>query len=162
MRHVAFIIVIMATLTMTGSVDAKEPVSDRERFELWNGCQPLELEVFGIQEYDMRKGWWNESLNERVETTVRSRLRAARIYTADPSASHLVVHVDIFKMSFNITFTHMKWVEDELSGVEALGVVWEDGSYGQHGLSPDYLVSVVSEITDHFVDEFLRVNESAC
>lgn len=59
-------------------VHAQSDVKDRvDRFRLWTGCQPVGLLVESLSESATEIGLTEES----IQTLIRSRLRAARIYT---------------------------------------------------------------------------------
>ena len=65
---------------------------------------------------------------------------------------------------FNIIVRLHKYLRDDLNEIDNrwLSVTWSSGSFGTHGGSASYVISVLSEHMDTFIDEYLRVNEDAC
>lgn len=141
-------------------------VSNSDAFRLWAACVPIALEV-GVSEQGRKIG-----LREAdIETAVRSRLRAARIYEDKNAAPVLVVGVVVFKNAFNAEIAFFKVLEDRSAwastpeGVDRLfgfAMTWIDDSLGTHGGNSDYILSTVTRQADKFIDEYLRVNEAAC
>ena len=125
-------------------------------------CAPLRIEMGPSDE--MR----DIGLNERqVATTVEARLRSARIYAPkedarSPSPPVLWVHVGAHHDAAHITVEMRRWVTDVGNGLGAWLRVWGVAWLGQHGNDASGLLSEVSEITDIFLADYLRVNEAAC
>ncbi len=132
-----------------------------ERFALWNDCRPIRLVVqdLGDDAADIGLKW------EAISVAVRSRLRAARLYTAEmgwPPQSQLYINVNIVGAAFDITVEYNKWLTDSISGEQGFAATWSKGSTGTHGRNSGFVLSAVSRHTDSFIDEYLRVNEDAC
>lgn len=125
-----------------------------ERFALWNACKPIALLV--MDDDDVSMGLTQEA----ITTTVRSRLRAARLYEAGPGP-YLHVHVNRGGEMFSIRLQFVKRVSDPLSGQEGSAATWGAWATGSGG-GAAHLLSQVSQRTDVFIDEYLRVNASAC
>ena len=70
---------VMAVLLFIGTSVLAEEVSDLDRFQLWNDCRAMNLVVEGLNQDAAEIGLTREA----IETAVRSRLRAARLYNAD-------------------------------------------------------------------------------
>ena len=151
-------------LTAASASASAEKVSDLDRFQLWNECKPLFLLVRNLDEGAKEIGLTKQQL----EIAARSRLRAARIYSAEVQSGPQVfyyVNVDIGKGgTFLVLVELWKWVEDELRGITGFwrATTWKTYGYGTHGQDPTTLVSLVSQLTDKFIDEYLRVNEDSC
>ena len=102
---------------------------------------------------------------EALEIAVRSRLRAARIYSENPSDgsfSYLYINVNVTSSAFHIAVQYLKTVMDLATMLEVTAVTWSAGSTGTHGRNAGYILSAVSQDTDKFIDEYLRVNADAC
>ena len=148
---------------------AMAEVSDYERFQLDNGCFPFQL-VVG---YSEKEAGSIDLSKERIETVVRSRLRAARLYE-DPSerqtASLLYVYVHLVGAAYSYDLSFHKLMKEvmSISRMDSEGqhlyqpATWRHSGTGTHTRSPEYIVANVSEATDRFIDEFLRVNNAAC
>ena len=137
---------------------ASEIEARRDRFQLWNNCKPLYLLVERLND-DAKSIGLSKS---RIETIVRSRLRAARAYTDNKSASYVYVNVNVVGQAFSVRIVLNKWVEDEASGEGGVAATWNTGGTGTHGKDGGYVLSGIGEHTDKFIDEYLRVNEKAC
>ena len=72
---------VALVLMLAVPAGAAEKVEWWDRFALWSACQPMTLVVFGGVSDDASKIGLREA---DIETTVRSRLRGARIYDAVP------------------------------------------------------------------------------
>ena len=100
-----------------------------------------------------------------IEIAVRSRLRAARIYSEDYSEtawSFLYVTVNLFGPAFSINVNYKKDVKDLATMLEHRATTWNTGSVGTHGREPNFILSSVAQYADEFIDEYLRVNAGAC
>ena len=152
----------------SGSSETDE-VSGEELFGLWADCYPVSL---AISLGDEAK----KLLGNTVETLIRSRLRAARLFSDEESFMEptLTVFVGFIpeNKAFAIQFKLRKfavngiWPTGQVSP-EGLGnnfmgmaTTWADGRFGAG--EREYILSGVSELTDQFIDEYLRVNADAC
>ena len=174
LRFVRGPVVALLVLVATTPVGA-EDVSSMDRFQLWYACEPIFLAVEYLPDHAAEMGLTRET----ITTTVRSRLRAARLYSRRPDRSvpyrpgsriyvsaprpRLSVHVNTLSegRAFNVDLRFTKWLSDpELNGETGRATTWDTGTVGQG--DADYILSVVSRLTDKFIDEYLRVNDSAC
>ena len=136
-------------------------VSDFDRFELWNECRPMSLVVEKLPDDAAAIGLTEEA----IEVAVRSRLRAARLYSEDypeTAWSHLYVNVNVVDSAFGIAVEYRKEMKDLATMLESTASTWLIGSTGTHGRDPGYILSSVTRRADRFIDEYLRVNEGAC
>lgn len=147
-----------------GRLASQAQAIDRiDRFKLWNACEPINLLVEWLDDEDVRMGLTHEA----ITTTVRSRLRAARLYgtneITDPSPT-LYVNVNSVggTRAFSVKLDFQKQVSDPISGHNGSATTWSKALTGQHGGDAGYILSGASQLTDMFIDEYLRVNESAC
>ncbi len=132
-----------------------------DRFQLWNNCAPVGLVVESLGS-DAEKIGLTE---ERLQTTVGSRLRGARIYTdvlTRPFQSYLYLNVNIVGRAFGIGLMFNKTLMDMSLLSSGIATTWNIGGAGTHGGDGGYVVQAVAEQTDRFINEYLRVNESAC
>ena len=84
------------------SVSAAE-VNDYDRFQLWNECRSMILMVENIDMVDDAAA--NSLTTEGIEIAVRSRLRAARIYSDYETGSdwpHLYINVTVARSAFSV------------------------------------------------------------
>jgi len=152
----AFLAVVIAFLATAAS--AEEKVSEYDRFRLWHECGLMGLHIENLDKDATDIGLTKDA----ITVAARSRLRSARLFQAGESRPTLVVRVSLFGQAFSIMVEYVKPVYDFASGVSAGAVVWFDGSIGTHGGDAPYILSSVSMHVDRFIDEYLRVNESAC
>ena len=81
-------------LALAMSVAPAQGVTDLDRFELFNNCEPMYLlaSVFDDDETANDIGL----TQERVQFAVESRLRGARLFRSDLGSSGLEASVDVF------------------------------------------------------------------
>ena len=145
----------LLALTATGQ-DADNP---RNRFELFNNCQPMRLVVEDLPDAAADI----ELTEERLVLAAESRMRGSRLYTAGGYGAYLYLRVNMVGDAFNISLDYRKNVRDLASGEVGLTTMWGVGAVGTHGASgAEYIVSAISRYLDQFLTEYLRVNESAC
>ena len=103
---------------------------------------------------------------ERIETLVRSRLQAARIYPPDRDAGYLLpfiyVKVSVGRTVFGVDFSFLKFFKDLVTNETGHAATWERGGTGTHGRDAGYILQFISKYTDEFIDEYLRVNGEDC
>lgn len=92
-----FFPMLAALLLLSAPVSAQE-VTDYDRFQLWNDCGPMQLLVEGLSKDAADIGLTKEA----IETTVRSRLRTARIYNSS-AEPYLYVTVNVARSAYGIT-----------------------------------------------------------
>lgn len=156
MKRLAVITVFLIAPGLAMAQDSTAP-THVDRVKLWLACKPIGLVV------DSRAAKTGLT-EERIVTLVRSRLRAARIYRPreDVFAPFLYVNVNVSGLAFHVSFKLFKPVLDIISGKSVTAVMWYDGTTGTHGRDAGYILQSVSERTDQFIDEYLRVNAEAC
>ena len=150
---------VVSTLVWLADSASAASVTDFDRFMLWSDCRPMELVVEGLPEDAVQIGL----TKERIAIAVRSRLRAARLYEMSaPSSPYLYVNVNVVGLSFSIEIAYNKYVQDLVTGKIYRARTWGTGVTGTHGKDAGYILSVVAQNMDEFIDEYLRVNEDAC
>ena len=124
------------------------------------------------------------SLNaETVRSAVEARLRAARLYQTDDGddrtvpSQYLFVEVSGASVAFNVRLQFYRllawisggplekwWHQEYPDGRAPLGFAstWTNRGTGTHDGTPTVVLSVVSQLMDGFLVEYLRVNEEAC
>ena len=152
----------LASLALTA------PLTGQERFPTTtaSGCLPCARRW--VSTCPWGAAWRRKSGSPRsgVQTMVESRLRAARLYTAEEDVPFL--WVGIFPNddgpAFVIRLSFAKLVYDYyLSGLERGATTWESGeTLGQHGGDAGFIMQALSEDLDLFILEYLRVNEGYC
>ena len=141
-------------------------LSDFDAFGLWNECAPIELVVGELlndaADIDLTK--------ERIQTLAENRLRIARLYSevgvySIPSL-HVSVGVTVLENlrggAFVIDVSFHKYLLDGISDHSGSAATWDTLSFGTHTGDADYILQAVSNEIDHFILEYLRVNETAC
>lgn len=102
---------------------------------------------------------------DSIETAVRSRLRAARLYEDDPEwvVGILRVNVSTYKAAFSVQIWFEKEQIDKMTGVEGWSRAgWDDSVLGIYNDKPRVIMAAINEGIDIFLDDFLRVNEAVC
>ena len=136
-----------------------EVVPDIDRFRLWTDCEPLSLNVYFQKKDDEND---IDLTREAIEFAVRNRLQEARLYTDEPGFPHLFVSVDVVGLAFGIDIGLKKLVSDFYSKDAWFVATWSTGTTGIHGWEGNYILQFVSQYTDSFIDEYLRVNADSC
>ena len=131
-----------------------------QRFLLFTACQPVGLLVESLHQEAADIGLTKSD----VITTVRSRLRGARIYSSDPKhRPYLYVNVNASTPpSYSVRVSLYKLVMDMETKLVFSAETWHLGATGTHGYDPGYIRQSIGEIMDTFIDQYLAVNESAC
>ncbi len=134
------------------------PISADDTFRLGNVCEPVNLLVeelpHGAAEIGLTRG--------DIATTVRSKLRAARLYGTSRIIPVLYVNVNVQGIAFSVRLEFRKMLFDPISEMANAATTWNKSMTGQSGSNADYILSTASLLTDMFIDEYLRVNEPAC
>jgi len=150
---------VALALILAAPSGAAEKVTDSDRFKLWDGCRPMHLVVENLPKDATEIGLTKKA----ITVMARSRLRAARLYSSAPVTPFLFISVTVVGAAFSVLVTYDKWMTDRASGVSRGVSAWMTGSTGTHGGgNAPYILSSVSQQVDKFIDEYLRVNESAC
>ena len=151
--------VLAAALALTAASASASEVSDQDRFQLWNECRAMTLVVERLPEDATTIGLTKDS----IEVAVRSRLRAARLYTEDyAEAAWLYAKVSVVGPAFSTALEYWKVVRDLATGLEIQTTTWDTGATGTHGRDSSYILGSVAQSVDSFIDEYLRVNADAC
>lgn len=154
-------IVLSAVVLLSSTWAAADEVTAAERFDLWNNCRPVVLVVEEVDDKAAAIGLTAEA----ISVAVRSRLRAARLYTEDNvQARQSLLHVEmrVAGDAFRMGVAYAKMVTDHATKLTDRTATWRWGATGTHAQRPDIIVTAASQGADRFIDEYLRVNESAC
>ena len=149
--------VLVAALAAAVLLGSATSLSARlDLFELENGCKPIALIVEDMDREEVAMG-----LTQRaIITTVRSRLRAARLYQIQ-IGPYLYVRVHVVGAAFSVRVAFNKVLFDPLSGLKFPATTWQQSTTGE-GRDADRILSWIGQSTDMFIDEYLRVNAPAC
>ena len=130
-----------------------------KRFQLFNDCKPFRLIVESLHSDATEIGLTEASIQAAVE----SRLRSARLYDSGTGGPFLYVSVNVAPGgAYSRSLEYNKLVYDPASDVTGMATTWDSASTGAHGGDSGHILSVISASMDHFIVEYLRVNESAC
>ena len=151
------LLVLIAVATASQVAAAQTEVTARERFQLFNNCEPMYLIVEDVSDDAVDIGL----TRERLQFAVESRLRSARLYTSTPFP-FLSVAVTVLGVAFNLNVQYFKQTVDVASGESYASPTWGRTSTGTHSRDPEFIVSALSGYMDQFLTEYLRVNEAAC
>lgn len=150
-------------MSLTATVGAQEamPASLDDQFALFTRCSRMSTTI-GVQKKHIAFGQ-SVPTEDAVRRAVTSRLRSARLFNDQEADLLLHVQVHVVGSAFSIDVELKKRVTDELySDLYFLSTSWETGSTGTHGNSSSYIISSLGGALDHFIDEYLRVNEKDC
>ncbi len=127
MHYLASLTVIVAVLAIFPA--EAEEVTELDRFRLWNECRTIRLVVEDMSEHASTIGLTKRA----VETAVRSRLRAARLYDSNLSNAYFYVRISIGRQALNIDVSLEKTVAEWSSNETGYATTWHHGSFGTHG-----------------------------
>lgn len=157
--------VLLAAAPLQANTEAEEATM---RFAYWTGCSPLKLFVSVPSVAAM-------GLTEAaVATAVRSRLRAARIYTDTDNVEVplLVAQVAVYPLegqqitggAHHVRLSLYKHVYDSLSGLSGYAEtkLFPAQLVGIHDGTAAFILSGVARMMDSFIDDYLRINDPAC
>ena len=157
--------IIAALMLASASVQAQDSqaefVQQQFRFQFYTTCAPVHLNVLDV---DVEAEAWGLT-KDAITTTVRSRLRAARIYTSEVRLPSLNVEVAVLKHAFSLRFSLMRILDDPEYVTRGFGYTWFDNRMGIHTedhQGSNFILQEVGHLTDQFIDQYLAVNESAC
>ena len=138
--------------------------SEIKQFELFANCQPLAVLHQGYVEEGVLTDH-AKSLGltaEGIQATLESRLRAARLFNHNQLSPTLLINITVIDNAYYMSLQLRKLVYDEASGIRNLVTTWDRSLVGVHVSDSGPILSKLSELTDQFLTEYLRVNESAC
>lgn len=156
---------ILAVFHGFASADESNAPTGVERFQLWNKCRPVHLliELPGVEVSEIGIA------PEQIEDMIRSRLGAARIYSSGHDFAGeealLYVNVSVLRPAFATSFQLLKTVVDGATSSSSLAATWRDlavGTHRQDSGGASFIIQHISEKTDKFIYEYLRVNADAC
>ena len=98
---------LVASASPGAAIDENAAI-DRDRFRLWNECSPIALSVPDLSEVAATIGLAKDT----IEVTVRSRLRAARLYSPTVHASLVSVNLTVLELAYRVGFDYYKVVTD--------------------------------------------------
>lgn len=166
-------LVILAMLAFPPSVSAaRSPCVDEQRviqaasekcFTFYTACREIGLKLYVDPRLFRRQ--LNDAIDHpikrKAEAALESRLRSARIYGPDVRQPILNVRINVFRNNRGgaISMSFWKSVFDPLSRVRRMRVTWMKYEGVRR---TDEILPRLSELTDEFLLEFLRVNEKAC
>lgn len=129
-----------------------------ELFELFTNCESMNLFVEVKNDGENLAGLTEES----VGRAVRSRLRSARLLSESGVSNALFVSVRVVGAAFDVGVGFRKVLFDPVTEQYFRTLTFRTGGFGTHGRNGTYVLSVVQQGMDEFLDEYLRVNETAC
>ena len=154
---VAGLVVLAASLLLTGAVSAQETDDRSAAFKLFTNCEAFNLRVGGLHPIADDVGLSRDSL----VATAEGRLKDAGLYDPE-AATYLFINVNFTNEAFDLILALKKHLLDEYSGERRPATTWATGAAGTHGGTPDGILASIDESLDKFLAEFQAVNEHAC
>ena len=137
----------------------------RDLFGLWNECRPIAFELnFENRAKAKDLGLTREDIYELV----RNRIQTARIYTEDyepPTGKRLEIGVRVgskAEPAFSYLMIFVKQLKDEETGLSLGAASWLKEALEPHRGESAVILFLISQALDEFINDYLRVNESAC
>lgn len=126
---------------------------EKDRFELYTGCRPIaQLPFVSIENSSLDLAW------ESIFETLHNRLQATRIYD-DAASDFISVNVHVVGSAFSVEVEFNKRLYDQISDIERSVTTWTSSALGTHGNNNDYVLLEIYKQVDHFLAEYLRINE---
>ena len=164
--HLVFL--LTATLLAAANAHAfdcsnfKAKFTSREKTQcmmFYSKCEPMSLVLMSDLPERTRDGLSQFTVRNAIE----SRLRAARIYNRKGRTA-LVVHVLSERDAYFVQVVYVKRFMDVnfLPAYDVMAGLWGRPSIGFYDKNPRLVVSVVSQLVDEFLANFLRANQKDC
>lgn len=150
-------------LIATVAPSLSEEVASRDRFDLFTGCEPIDLIVADLDNDAIGLGLSKDS----IETMVQSKLIENNIYDGKKD-DYLFVYVNtlpskrLTASAYVIDVEFEKVLFDENTGLNNFATTWQAGSLGVTGNEIEGILESVSRHTDNFIAEYLEVNKDSC
>ena len=171
MERIILCFVVFMCLSGSHTFAQNQTQEEVIHFQLFTNCEPISLRVGELSSDGLKIGLTRKSIKNVVE----SRLRSAHLYSNKLTDSYLSIDMRVTGGAFSITLSLHKGVYDPLF-TRSVGYAptWSNGFLGTHGAALlnkyiirdvkalRYVMSNLSEVTDDFLVEFLRVNDEAC
>ena len=152
------LILLISFCAMIPEASTEKSEKIANMFELFTACEPMNLHV----NYSSTEPQGANLTEKAITNSVESRLRSGRIFKSE-TFNYLDVSVNIVGYGFNIDLQFKRPFKDhrfpELYGY---ATTWERSMTGTHSGASDFILSKLSEMTDEFLVEYLRVNEKDC
>ena len=179
MKRLKRIALAASLLILSVAPATTEEVNDHDRFSLWTGCRGMGIEITNSRQYADKLGLTEDD----IETTVRHRLRLARLYKphTDTQSWFLGASVTLQPPAFLASIYFFKLLADPLTGKTDFAPTWEFHDQGFYvafrtvgdrldALGDDErrsatiaaILNKLSAGTDRFIEQFWRVNEAEC
>ena len=132
---------------------------NQQRFQLWNNCEPVELDVL------LLSGAESIVTQKEVYALVSNKLLYAGIRVVRDVNTRLVIYVEKVGLSLYVQVNYVKdFVQDNVSQVKGHAVTWTT-SFGipyARFANLDSTKIPIEVSVDTFIKEYLRVNADAC
>ena len=159
-----FLAPILIASMFTASANASDARRIPDRFGLWHNCEKMLLFV------NSDIGGFLHFPNEIIETIIKQKLRAVRLYRRQGNISPtLSVHLNAWstvrgrhgRIVYFVNWQLKKAATDEETGISGLLPTFSTMLSGMTTNIND-VKSSIANYTDEFIDEYFRVNEDAC
>ena len=102
------LLVLMAVAATVQGAAAQTEVSEYDRFQLFNNCEPMYLVVEPLPDEAADIGL----TEQRLQFAVESRLRGARLYNSTRGTPFLYVEVKVAGAAFSLSLVYVKQTVD--------------------------------------------------
>lgn len=131
-----------------------------DAFQLFTNCQSLAVTVTISK--TPKTGNMIEFTEDDVQNSAESRLRGAHIYGSKFNFPSLDILIGIYWNFFSMSLELRKTLADTHSQIHGGAITWADSYLGVFSDRGGYILSNLSRALDHFIADYLRVNEQAC
>lgn len=161
MKALSSVLLALSLLVAPHLTNAQGDTSHRDlEWQLWNNCEPVTLNV-DITGNINKKGLSEKQVRDAVET----RFISARIYgEAKENPGILGINLRGVGLSFSVTahFSlptyRLMYTDQWRHGYASTWVVANQGT----SVESKFILDILTEIVDHFVADYLRINYPAC
>ena len=157
MRVIRLLVLLVFATPSAAQIERPEMI---EQYQLFANCRPMR--VFVVVAMDSPTF---DDLEAQIRAVVEKRMKAARLFSTENVPIHaLYVEIDGWEgYAFNIKLTFKKWLFDPIVSKTWLGATWLSSGIGMtDGVSPKTVFTAVNRHMDLFLEQYLRVNRSAC
>ena len=139
--------------------DSNQIFFQRMLFELCPKNDEISYDRVGVPHF---MGWSEIGLtDEMVEKIVIGRLRAEGLYgRVSETTADLLVEISVYQDRFDISLRYRRKLYDPDTLVSGFATTWDESNGGTHGGSKYFVLSVLLELFDQFMEDYLHVRNS--
>ena len=152
--------VFVSELLLAASIAHAQPalkeVTDRERFQFFNGCRGVYLSVTVNSTEGVRE--------DVIKLLVENRLEEVGIFEGDvlvDTNGTLSINVIQASSGWGVTFGFRKWLTDEMTNLTYMIETWDE-IITESEFNEGSMLNSISDVLHNFIDDYWRINLHEC